>query len=66
MAGRCGDLGVRLSLPVVDQHKVREHGSAEPASQPEVQRQYEIAPFAGEVLTELASYLIRFERVCRT
>ena len=62
MTGRGGDLGVRLSLPVVDQHKVREHGPAEPVSQLKVQRQHEIASFAGEVLAELASYLIKTTR----
>jgi RNA polymerase sigma-70 factor (ECF subfamily) len=31
----------------------------EPADQPEVQRQHEISAFTGEVLRELASYLIK-------
>jgi hypothetical protein len=39
-----------------------EHGAPEPASQPEIQRQHEIAALTGEVLRELPSDLIEAAR----
>ena len=60
--GGCGNLGVALGVPVVDQHQVPEHGAPEPVGQPEIQRQYEISAFPGEVLRELTSHLIEATR----
>jgi len=41
---------------------VPEYGAPEPVAQPEIQRQHEIAAFAGEVLRELSSDLIEAAR----